>query len=66
MAARDYHVTGTNDWTVVLAPLAANVPSAVIQQVVFQGIIFRITSSTWGAGGPCSFRSPYLDSCTCS
>jgi membrane protease YdiL (CAAX protease family) len=48
----DYHVTGTNHWTVLLAPLAADVPSAVIQQVVFQGIIFRITEQylgTWWA-----------------
>jgi membrane protease YdiL (CAAX protease family) len=45
----DYHVTGTNDWTVVLPPLAANVPSAVIQQVVFQGIIFRITEQYVGS-----------------
>jgi membrane protease YdiL (CAAX protease family) len=45
----DYQVTGTNDWTVVLAPLAANVPSAVIQQVVFQGIIFRITEQYLGS-----------------
>lgn len=48
----DYHVTGTNSWTALLAPLAADVPSAVIQQVVFQGIIFRITEEylgTWWA-----------------
>jgi membrane protease YdiL (CAAX protease family) len=48
----DYHVTGTNQWTVLLAPLAADVPSAVIQQAVFAGIIFRITEQylgTWWA-----------------
>jgi uncharacterized protein len=48
----DYHVSGTNSWTVLLAPLAADVPSAVIQQVVFQGVIFRITEQylgTWWA-----------------
>src|SRR5262249_694761 len=37
----DYRVIGTNPWTVLLVPLAADVPSAVIQQVVFQGLIFR-------------------------
>jgi membrane protease YdiL (CAAX protease family) len=48
----DYHVTGTNSWTALLAPLAADVPSAVIQEVVFQGFIFRITEQylgTWWA-----------------
>jgi membrane protease YdiL (CAAX protease family) len=48
----DYHVTGTNHWTVLLVPLAADVPSAAIQQVVFQGIIFRIIEEylgTWWA-----------------
>jgi uncharacterized protein len=48
----DYHVAGTNSWTALLAPLAADVPSAVIQQVVFQGIIFRIAEQylgTWWA-----------------
>jgi uncharacterized protein len=48
----DYRLTGTNSWTALLAPLAADVPSAVIQQVVFQGIIFRITEEylgTWWA-----------------
>jgi len=44
----DYHVTGTTSWTALLAPLAADVPSAVIQQVVFQGIIFRITEQSLG------------------
>jgi uncharacterized protein len=48
----DYHVSGTHHWTVLLVPLAADVPSAVIQQVVFQGLIFRITElylGTWWA-----------------
>jgi membrane protease YdiL (CAAX protease family) len=44
----DYHVTGTHAWTVILAPLAADVPSAVIQQVLVQGIIFRITEQVLG------------------
>jgi membrane protease YdiL (CAAX protease family) len=44
----DYHVTGTNAWTAILAPLAADVPSAVVQQVILQGIIFRITEQVLG------------------
>jgi membrane protease YdiL (CAAX protease family) len=47
-----YQVTGTNDWSVLIGALAADVPSAVVQQIVFQAIIFRITEElvgTWWA-----------------
>ena len=47
-AAGSYHVTGINAPSVLLAALAAHVPSAVIQQVIFQGIIFRITEQWLG------------------
>lgn len=47
-----YHVTGTNAWPVLIVALAADVPSAFVQQIVFQAIIFRITEEvvgTWWA-----------------
>lgn len=43
-----YHVTGINAPSVLLAAFAADVPSAVIQQVIFQGIIFRIAEESLG------------------
>jgi membrane protease YdiL (CAAX protease family) len=47
-----YHVTGSNDWSVLLGALAADVPSAFVQQIIFQAILFRITEEvvgTWWA-----------------
>jgi len=47
-----YHVTGTNDWSVLIGAMVADVPSAFVQQIIFQAIIFRITEEvvgTWWA-----------------
>jgi len=43
-----YRVTGTNEWPVLFVALAANLPSAFVQQILLLGILFRITEQTVG------------------
>lgn len=43
-----YHVTGVNTWLVILPALVANVPSGFVQEIIFRGIIFRITEDWLG------------------
>jgi membrane protease YdiL (CAAX protease family) len=47
-----YHVTGMNDWSVLIPTLADDLPSAFVQQLLLLGILFRITEQavgTWWA-----------------
>lgn len=41
-ALGNYHVTGTNGWSVLVPAIVANVPSGFIQEAIFRGAIFRI------------------------
>ena len=43
-----FSVTGTNSWTVLFAPLAEMVLVACIEEIVFRGILFRITEQSQG------------------
>ncbi len=47
-----YHVTGLNEWSVLIVALVADLPSAFIQEMLLLGILFRITEQavgTWWA-----------------
>ena len=43
-----YRVSGVNSWLVLFPALAANVPSGFIQEIIFRGVIFRITEERLG------------------
>jgi membrane protease YdiL (CAAX protease family) len=43
-----YRVTGLNGWSVILPAIVANVPSGFIQEIIFRGVIFRITRDWLG------------------
>jgi membrane protease YdiL (CAAX protease family) len=53
LAACDaYHVTGVNSWTVMLAPLPEIGMVALMEEIVFRGILFRVIEQslgTWSA-----------------
>jgi uncharacterized protein len=43
-----YQVTGVHSWSVLTLALVANVPSGLIQEILFRGVIFRITEEALG------------------
>jgi membrane protease YdiL (CAAX protease family) len=43
-----YQVQGVNRWLVLLPALVANIPSAFVQEILFRGILFRITEESLG------------------
>jgi membrane protease YdiL (CAAX protease family) len=43
-----YQVQGINRWLVLLPALVANIPSAFVQEILFRGILFRITEESLG------------------
>ena len=43
-----YRVSGVNSWLVLFPALVANVPSGFIQEIIFRGVIFRITEEGLG------------------
>jgi uncharacterized protein len=43
-----YHCNGFNTWSVLIGAIAAAVISAVIEEIIFRGIIFRITEESLG------------------
>jgi len=43
-----YRVTGMNSWLVLIPAIVANVPSGFIQEIIFRGVIFRITRESLG------------------
>jgi uncharacterized protein len=44
-----YRVTGLNDWTVILVPSAEMVLVAFVEELIFRGILFRITEKSLGS-----------------
>lgn len=43
-----YSVTGMNGWSAIIPAIVANVPSGFIQEIIFRGVIFRITRESLG------------------
>lgn len=43
-----YQVIGTHSWEVLIAALVVNVPSGLVQEIIFRGVIFRITEESLG------------------
>lgn len=43
-----YHLSGLNPWVVLIPAAAANVPSGFVQEILFRGILFRITEESLG------------------
>jgi CAAX protease family protein len=43
-----YQINGVNSWLVIFPALVANVPSGFIQEIIFRGVIFRITEDWLG------------------
>ena len=51
-ALGDYTIIGVNNWTVMLSPLVFALGAGVLEEILFRGVIFRITEDwlgTWGA-----------------
>jgi membrane protease YdiL (CAAX protease family) len=51
-ALGDYTVSGVNHWTMILTPLAFGLAAGVLEEILFRGVIFRITEEwigSWGA-----------------
>jgi membrane protease YdiL (CAAX protease family) len=43
-----YQVSGFNPWLVLLPAASANIPSGFVQEILFRGILFRITEESLG------------------
>ena len=51
-ALGDYTVVGVNHWTAILLPLGFALSAGVLEEILFRGVIFRITEEwlgSWGA-----------------
>ena len=56
-ALGDYAITGVNQWTVMLSPLAFALGAGVLEEILFRGVIFRITEEWIGSWGALAFSS---------
>lgn len=56
-ALGDYAVIGVNHWTVMLSPLAIALGAGVLEEILFRGVIFRITEDWIGSWGALAFSS---------
>lgn len=56
-ALGDYTITGVNHWTAVLSPLAFGIAAGVMEEIMFRGVIFRITEDWVGSWGALAFSS---------
>jgi|SRR5665213_115164 len=48
----DYAIVGVNHWTAILSPLGFGLAAGVLEEILFRGVIFRITEEwlgSWGA-----------------
>jgi membrane protease YdiL (CAAX protease family) len=52
-----FRVTGHDNWTVMIAPFALMVMVAVIEEILFRGVIFRITERSLGSWAACLVSS---------
>jgi CAAX protease family protein len=48
---RVYQVTETNPWLVLIPVAVADIPSGFVQEILFRGILFRITEESLGSWG---------------
>ncbi|MEO7103404.1 MAG: CPBP family intramembrane glutamic endopeptidase [Gemmatimonadaceae bacterium] len=51
-ALGDYEIVGVNHWTAILSPLGFALAAGVLEEILFRGVIFRITEEwlgSWGA-----------------
>lgn len=51
-ALGDYKIVGLNNWSAILTPLAFALAAGVLEEILFRGVIFRITEEwlgSWGA-----------------
>ncbi|MEO8946535.1 MAG: type II CAAX endopeptidase family protein [Gemmatimonadaceae bacterium] len=54
----DYAVIAVNHWTAILAPLVLGLAAGLLEEIVFRGVLFRITEEwigSWGALAVSSF-----------
>jgi len=56
-ALGDYSIVGINHWTAILSPLAFGLAAGVLEEVLFRGVIFRITEDWIGSWGALAFSS---------
>jgi len=56
-ALGDYAIVGVNHWTAILSPLALGLGAGVLEEVLFRGVIFRITEEWVGSWGALAFSS---------
>src|SRR5665213_3172780 len=40
----DYAIVGVNHWTAILSPLGFGLAAGVLEEILFRGVIFRITA----------------------
>jgi len=56
-ALGDYSIVGVNHWTAMLSPLAFGLAAGVLEEVLFRGVIFRVTEDWIGSWGALAFSS---------
>jgi hypothetical protein len=56
-ALGDYTVVGVNHWTAILPPLVLGLAAGVLEEIVFRGVLFRITEEWLGSWGALAFSS---------
>jgi len=56
-ALGDYRIIGFNRWTAMLSPLAMGLAAGLLEEVIFRGVIFRITEDWVGSWGALAFSS---------
>ena len=56
-ALGDFAIIGVNHWTAMLSPLAMGLAAAVLEEILFRGVVFRITEEWIGSWGALAFSS---------
>ncbi len=56
-ALGDYTIIGVNNWTMMLSPFVFALGAGVLEEILFRGVIFRITEEWIGSWGALAFSS---------
>ena len=48
-----YHIESFNSWAVAIPALAGSLVAGVFEEILFRGLLFRITQKCWAPGWRC-------------